>query len=79
MNMENGEYYTLVETNEDPNRPILILGYILDGKKVEMYKSLGTYIVVNTKTEKYLNCLGYEHAHYVFNECVRMLAPQGKA
>lgn len=77
--MEDGEYYTFVETNEDSNRPLLILGYILDGKKVEMYKSLGTYIVVNTKTEKYLTCLGYEHAHYIFNECVRTLTPEGKA
>lgn len=77
--MEDGEYYTFVETNEDTNRPLLILGYILDGKKVEMYKSLGTYIVVNTKTEKYLTCLGYEHAHYIFNECVRTLTPEGKA
>jgi hypothetical protein len=79
MNMENGEYYMLVETNEDPNYPRLILGYKLDGKKVEIYKSLETYIVVNTKTEKYLTCLGYEHAHYVFNECVRTLTPEGKA
>ena len=79
MNMENGEYYMFVDTNEDPNRPRLILGYIVDGEKVEMYKSLETYIVVNTKTEKYLTCLGYEHAHYVFNECVRMLTPEGRA
>ncbi len=77
--MGNGEYYTLVESNEDPNRPQLIVGYVFDGKKVEMYKSLGTYIVFNSKTEKYLTCLGYEHAHYVFNECVRMLAPEGRA
>lgn len=79
MNMENGEYYMAVESNEDPNHPRLILGYIFDGKKVEIYKSLGTYIVVNTKTEKYLTCLGYEHAHHVFNECVRMLTPEGRA
>ena len=79
MNMENGEYYMAVESNEGPNRPRLILGYIFDGKKVEIYKSLGTYIVVNTKTEKYLTCLGYEHAHYVFNECVRTLTPEGRA
>ncbi len=77
--MENGEYYMIVETNGDPNRPRLILGYILDGKKVEIYKNLETYVVVNTKTEKYLTCLGYEHAHYVFSECVRMLAPEGRA
>lgn len=77
--MGDGEYYMVVESNEDPNRPRLILGYIFDGKKVEMYKSVGTYIVFNSKTEKYLTCLGYEHANYVFNECVRMLTPEGKA
>lgn len=79
MNMENGEYYMFVDTNEDPNHPRLILGYMFDGKKVEIYKSLETYVVVNTKTEKYLTCLGYEHAHHVFNECVRTLTPEGKA
>ena len=79
MNMENGEYYRVVESNEDPNGPRLILGYKLDGKKVEIYKSLETYIVVNTKTEKYLTCIGYEHAHYVFEECVRTLAPEAEA
>ena len=77
--MENGEYYMGVETNEDPNCPRLILGYILDGKKIEIYKSHETYIVVNTKTEKYLTCIGYEHAHYIFKECVRALAPEGRA
>ncbi len=77
--MENGQYYVLVESNEDLNSPRLILGYILDGKKVEIYKSLETYIVVNTKTEKYLTCLGYEHAQHVFNECVRMLTPEASA
>ena len=77
--MENGKYYMLVEKNEDPNCPRLILGYKLDGKKVEIYKSLETYIVVNTKTEKYLNCLSYEQAHYVFKECVRTLTPEAKA
>lgn len=77
--MENGEYYTVVEANEDPNFPRLILGYMLDGKKVEIYKSRETYIVVNTKTEKYLTCIGYEHAHYIFKECVRVLAPEGRA
>jgi hypothetical protein len=77
--MENGEYYMVFETNEEPNYPRLILGYKLDGKKVEIYKSFESYIVVNTKTEKYLFCLGYEHAHYVFNECVRTLTPEGKA
>lgn len=79
MNMYNGEYYMVVESNEDPNSPRLILGYKLDGKKVEIYKSLETYIVVNTKTEKYLTCLGYEHAQHVFNECVRMLTPEASA
>ena len=77
--MENGEYYTVVETNEDPNFPRLILGYILNGKRVEIYKNQETYIVVNTKAEKYLTCIGYEHAHYVFKECVRALAPEGSA
>ena len=77
--MENGEYYLVDESNEDPKRPRLILGYIFDGKKVEIYKSLETYIVVNTKTEKYLTCLGFEHARYVFKECVRTLAPDGRA
>jgi hypothetical protein len=79
MNMENGEYYTVVETNEDSNFPRLILGYILHGERVEIYKSKETYIVVNTQTEKYLTCIGYEHAQYVFKECVRVLAPEGRA
>jgi len=79
MNMENGEYYTVAETNEDSNFPRLILGYILHGKRVEIYKSKESYIVVNTQTEKYLICIGYEHAHYVFKECVRVLAPEGRA
>ncbi len=77
--MENGKYYMLVENNEDPNCPRLILGYKLNGKKVEIYKSLEAYIVVNTKTEKYLNCVSYEQAHHVFKECVRMLTPEAKA
>ena len=77
--MENGEYYIVAESNEDPHFPRLILGYIFDGKKVEIYKSLGTYFVVNTKTQKCLTCLGYEHAHHVFNECVRTLAPEAVA
>jgi hypothetical protein len=79
MNMENGEYYTVAEIDEDYNIPRLILGYILHGKRVEIYKSKETYIVVNTQTEKYLTCIGYEHAHYVFKECVRVLAPEGRA
>ena len=79
LNMEIGEYYMSVETNRDPNGPTLILGYIVDGEKVEIYKNLGTYIVVNTKTEKWLTCLGYEHAHHVFSECVRTLTPEGEA
>ncbi len=77
--MQNGEYYNASEKDEDPNIPRLILGYKVDGKKVEIYKSLEAYIVVNTKTEKYLTCLGYEHAHHVFKECVRMLTPEAKA
>jgi len=79
MNMENGQYYVVVGSNEDINGPQLILGYILDGKKVEIYKSLETYIVVNTKTEKSLTCLGYEHAQHVFSECVRMLTAEAMA
>ncbi len=77
--MENGEYYTVVEANEDLNCPRLIVGYILDGQRVEIYKSRETYIVVNTRTEKYLTCIGYEHAHYIFKECVRTLTPEGSA
>lgn len=77
--MENGEYYMGVGTNGDPNCPSLILGYILDGKRVEIYKSQETYIVVNTKTEKYLTCIGFEHARYVFKKCVRTLVPEGRA
>jgi len=61
------------------NFPRLILGYIFDGKTVEIYKNRETYIVVNMKTEKFLTCIGYEHAHYVFEECVRKLEPQGNA
>jgi hypothetical protein len=79
MNMEDGEYYVVAETNEDPNLPRLILGYVLDGKTVEIYKNRGTYIVVNMKTEKYLTCVSYEHAHHVFEECVRTMALAGRA
>ena len=77
--MENGEYYIALETNEDPNFPRLVLGYLFDGKRVEIYKSKETYVVVNTKTEKYLTCISYEHANYVFEECVRTLAPDASA
>jgi len=77
--MKNGKYYTGAEKNGDPNLPILILGYMLDGKRVEIYKNQETYFVVNTKTAKYLMCIGFEHAHYVFKECVRALAPEGGA
>jgi hypothetical protein len=77
--MENGEYYIAVETDEDPNFPRLILGYLCDGKRVEIYKNQETYFVVNTKTEKYLTCIGYEHAQYVFEECVRKLAAEARA
>ena len=77
--MDNGEYYVGIENNTDPNYPRLILGYKLDGIRVEIFKSQETYIVANTKTEKYLMCLGLEHAHYVFQECVRTLTPEGKA
>jgi len=79
MHMESGEYYVALETNEDPNLPRLILGYIFDGKTVEIYKNRETYIVVNMKTEKFLTCIGYEHAHHVFEECVRKLEPEGSA
>jgi hypothetical protein len=77
--MENGAYYMGLETEGDPNSPRLIMGYTLDGQRVEIYKRQETYIVVNTKTEKYLTCLGFEHARYVFKECVRTLAPEGRA
>ena len=77
--MEKGEYYTVAETDEDYDSPRLILGYILHGKRVEIYKSKETYFVVNTQTEKYLTCIGYEHAHHVFKECVRVLAAEGRA
>ena len=79
IHMKNGEYYMGFGTNRDLNSPRLILGYLLDGERVEIYKSLETYIVFNTKTEKYLMCLGIEHAHYVFNECVRTLASEARA
>ncbi len=77
--MENGEYYMGLETEGDPNNPRLIMGYMLDGQRVEIYKRQETYIVVNTKTEKYLTCLGFEHARYVFKECVKTLVPEGSA
>jgi hypothetical protein len=77
--MELGEYYMGLETEGDPNCPRLIMGYVLDGQRVEIYKRQETYIVVNTKTEKYLTCLGFEHARYVFKECVRTLAADGRA
>ena len=77
--MEHGEYYMGLETEGDPNSPRLIMGYMLDGHRVEIYKRQEAYIVVNTKTEKYLTCLGFEHARYVFKECVRTLASDGRA
>jgi len=77
--MNNGEYYLGVATTADPNYPRLILGYKLDEKRVEIYKSQETYIVVNTKTEKFLTCLNWKHAHYIFEECVRTLTFEGKA
>jgi hypothetical protein len=79
MKMENGEYYLGVDATPDSNYPRLILGYKLDGKKVEIYKNRESYIVVNTKTEKFLTCLGWKHAHYVFDECVRTLTFEGRA
>jgi hypothetical protein len=79
MNMKNGKYYTGAERDGNPNSPILILGYILDGKRVEIYKNQETYFVVNTKTAKYLMCMGFEHAHHVFKECVRTLVPEAGA
>ncbi len=77
--MENGEYYMGIGVNADPNSPTLIVGYRLDGIKIEIYKSRETYVVVNTKTEKFLTCLGFEHARYVFKECIRTLTPEGRA
>jgi hypothetical protein len=77
--MENGEYYMEIEINGDPNCPRLILGYMLNGQRVEIYKNQETYTVFNTKTEKYLTCLGIEHARYVFRECVRTLAHSAEA
>ena len=77
--MENGEYYLGVDATPDSSNPRLILGYKLDGKKVEIYKNRESYIVVNTKTEKFLMCLGWKHARYVFEECVRTLTFEGQA
>jgi hypothetical protein len=77
--MENGEYYMEIEINGDPNCPRLVLGYMLNGQRVEIYKNQETYTVFNTKTEKYLTCLGIEHARYVFRECVRTLAHSADA
>ena len=77
--MESGEYYLGIGKTESLSSPILLLGFKLDGERVEIYKNLESYIVVNTKTEKYLTCLGWKHAHYVFEECVRTLTPGGQA
>lgn len=77
--MNEGEYYLGVNKTGDPDYPRLILGFKLDGEKVEIYKNREAYIVVNTKTDKYLMCLGWKHAHYVFEECVRTLGPAGRA
>ncbi len=68
-----------LETEGDTISPRLIIGYVFDGQRAEIYKRQETYFVVNTKTEKYLTCLGYEHARHVFKECVRMLTPDGRA
>jgi hypothetical protein len=77
--MEPGEYYLGLPTTPDPYTPKLVLGFKLHGKRVEIYKNRDSYIVVNTKTEKFLTCLNWKHAHYVFEECVRTLTPQGSA
>ncbi|MGQ9645993.1 MAG: hypothetical protein ACUVWO_05565 [Thermodesulfobacteriota bacterium] len=77
--MDEGEYYLGVNKTEDSNYPKLILGFKLDGEKVEIYKNREAYIVLNTKTDKYLMCLGWKHAHHVFEECVRTLTPVGRA
>lgn len=77
--MSDGEYYLGVSTTTDPNHPRLILGYKLAGEKVEIYKNWEAYIVINTKTDKLLMCLGWKHAHYVFEECVRTLIPGASA
>ena len=77
--MGEGEYYLGISRTADPNSPKLVLGFKLDGEKVEIYKNREAYIVVNTKTEKYLMCLGWKHAHFVFEECVRALAPEARA
>jgi hypothetical protein len=79
MTMENGEYYWGVSTDREPPYPTLIMGYRFDGTRVEIYRAQGTYIVVNTKTAKYLTCLGLEHAHYIFNECIKTLTTEGSA
>jgi hypothetical protein len=77
--MESGEYYLGADTTADPSCPRLVLGFKLYGKRVEIYKSREAYIVVNTKTEKFLTCLSWKHAHFVFEECVRTLEPLGVA
>jgi hypothetical protein len=79
MTMENGEYYWGVNSDGEPLYPTLIMGYRFEGKRVEIYKAQGTYIVVNTKTAKYLTCLGLEHAHYIFYECIKTLTSEGSA
>jgi hypothetical protein len=79
VEMNEGEYYLGVSTTTNPSYPRLVLGFKLAGEKVEIYKNQEAYIVVNTKTEKYLTCLGWKHAHYVFEECVRALTPIGRA
>ena len=77
--MEPGEYYLGLPATPDPSAPKLVFGYKLNGKRVEIYKNRDSYIVVNTKTEKFLTCLNWKHAHYVFEGCVRTLTPQGSA
>jgi hypothetical protein len=77
--MESGEYYMGVGKTTDPTCPRLILGYKLAGIRVEIYKNREVYIVVNTKTEKFLTCLNWKHAHHIFEECVRTLSPEGWA
>jgi len=79
MNMEDGEYYLGVGATRDPHCPRLVLGYKLAGKRIEIYKSLESFIVVNTRTEKFLTCLNWKHAQFVFEECVRTLSPEGRA
>lgn len=59
----------------DKLRATRVMGFeIYDGASIRMYKlTSGEHIVCNFLTEKAIVCLGLEHAHWVFENCINSL------